>query len=152
MILSSHVVFDCDKVSELTKMRIVAFACCRESLAAARRDGVNLVIQIKECSQWQVICVDPEHLRDKDWRIIAASPIFRASYLFTVIDEAHLINMWGVDLRKAFQLIGLWVRGCLPPSRSVVALSVQSNPGPFRGPRLGSKWRQKSVSLLRWCH
>jgi hypothetical protein len=93
VVLSSHVVFDCEKVSELTKMGIVAFAYCRESLAAARRDGVNLVIQIKECSKWQVICVDPEHLRGKDWRVIAASPIFRASYLFTVIDEAHLINM-----------------------------------------------------------
>ncbi|KAJ7842027.1 hypothetical protein B0H14DRAFT_3693075 [Mycena olivaceomarginata] len=74
-------------------MRIVAFAYCRESLAAARRDEVNLAIQIRECSKWQVICVDPEHLRDKDWRVIAASPIFRASYLFTVIDEAHLISI-----------------------------------------------------------
>jgi superfamily II DNA helicase RecQ len=49
--------------------------------------------------------------------------------IFTVIDKAHLINMWGADFQKAFQLIGLWVRGCLPPSHSVVALSATCAPG-----------------------
>jgi superfamily II DNA helicase RecQ len=112
----------------LEKLGVVAFSYCRESLATARREGTNLAIQIKECSKWQIICVDPEHLRDKEWRVIAESPIFRAHYLFTVIDEAHLIKLWGAEFRLVFKLIGLWVRGCLPP-RSVVALSATLAPG-----------------------
>jgi hypothetical protein len=28
--------------------------------------------EIKECIRWQVICVDPEHLRDREWREITA--------------------------------------------------------------------------------
>jgi hypothetical protein len=49
---------------ELAKLQISAFAYCRESIADARRSGANLVDEIKACSRWEVICVDPEHLEE----------------------------------------------------------------------------------------
>ncbi|KAJ6487519.1 hypothetical protein DFH09DRAFT_1339391 [Mycena vulgaris] len=115
---------------ELTKLGIPALAYCRETLADARRNGINLGTLVKECTQWQVICVDPEHLHDKEWRDISEWPVFRARILFTVIDEAHLINEWGLTFRIPFKLIGLFVRGPLPrTTMSVVALSATLAPG-----------------------
>ncbi|KAJ7245376.1 P-loop containing nucleoside triphosphate hydrolase protein [Mycena haematopus] len=102
-------------VLELTKLGISAFAYSRESLADARRRGV--------------ICVDPEHLKSKEWREISDSPKFRSQLVYTVTDEAHLINEWGVDFRVDFKSIGIFVRGRLPPSISVVALSATLAPG-----------------------
>jgi hypothetical protein len=80
-------------VSELEKLHISAFAYCRESIADARRSGANLVDEIKTCGRWEVICVDPEHLQEREWRTIADWPVFRARLLYSAIDEAHLINI-----------------------------------------------------------
>ncbi|KAJ7681380.1 hypothetical protein B0H17DRAFT_1205904 [Mycena rosella] len=116
-------------VSELTKLGITALAYCRETLADARRGGIDLATEIKECTKWQVICVDPEHLRGNEWRIISAWPLFRSRLLFAGADEVHLINEWGTDFRISFKLIGLFVRGCLPTSISVFGLSATLAPG-----------------------
>ncbi|KAJ7776978.1 P-loop containing nucleoside triphosphate hydrolase protein [Mycena maculata] len=116
-------------VSELTKLGIIAITYCRETLADTRRAGINLATEIKECTKWQVICVDPEHLRDKEWRMISEWPVFRSRLLFTAADEAHLIREWGLDFRPSFRMIGLFVRGHLPPSTSVLALSATLAPG-----------------------
>ncbi|KAJ6555490.1 hypothetical protein B0H10DRAFT_2241392 [Mycena sp. CBHHK59/15] len=59
-------------VLELGKLGIPAFAYCHETVTAARKAGRNLVHEIRECKSWNVICVDPEHLRDKAWREITA--------------------------------------------------------------------------------
>ncbi|KAJ7127744.1 P-loop containing nucleoside triphosphate hydrolase protein, partial [Mycena epipterygia] len=94
------------QVLELTRLNIAAFAYCRESLADARCQGINLADEIKSCSKWQVICVDPEHLRTKEWREISEFPIFRANILSVVTDEVHLINEWGTNFRIDFTTIG----------------------------------------------
>lgn len=109
---------------ELTCMKIFAFAYCRESLADARRRGVNLADEIKTCAKWQVICVDPEHLKTKEWRDISESPIFRSRIIYAAIDEVHLINEWGTNFRIDFKVIGLFVRGRLPVHISIVGLSA----------------------------
>ncbi|KAF8198225.1 hypothetical protein K438DRAFT_1584225 [Mycena galopus ATCC 62051] len=116
-------------VLELGKLHIAVFAYCRESLADARRSGINLTDAIKSCSQWQVVCVDPEHLRDKEWRTISEWPNFHAKLLFSATDEAHLINEWGEEFRPDFRLIGQFFRGRFPTSMSVVALSATLAPG-----------------------
>ncbi|KAJ6448023.1 hypothetical protein C8R45DRAFT_791971, partial [Mycena sanguinolenta] len=75
------------------------------------------------------VCVDPEHLKTKEWREIADFPEFRFQLLYSATDEAHLINEWGRDFRVDFKGIGLFVRGRLPPSISVVGLSATLAPG-----------------------
>ncbi|KAJ7161572.1 hypothetical protein C8R46DRAFT_1283808 [Mycena filopes] len=116
-------------VRELGRMKIAAFAYSRESLAEARRCGTNLVDEVKNCETWQVICVDPEHLKTKEWRIISESPIFRSRLLYAAADEVHLINEWGEDFRLDFRGIGPYFRGRLPTTISVVGLSATLAPG-----------------------
>lgn len=75
--------------------------------------------------------MDPEHLRDKEWREITESPTFRSNVLFACVDEdeAHLINTWGLSFRPAFTLIGAFLRGRFPSSISVLGLTATLEPG-----------------------
>ncbi|KAJ7688121.1 hypothetical protein B0H17DRAFT_1203130 [Mycena rosella] len=116
-------------VLELRAFNLSAFAYCRESLADARRSGINLTDDIRR-SKWQVVCVDPEHLQEKEWRTISEWPDFRAKLLYSAVDEAHLINEWGPAFRLVFTTIGQFFRGRFPSSTSVVGLSATLAPGP----------------------
>jgi superfamily II DNA helicase RecQ len=102
----------------------LAFSYCSETLTEARKTGLCLAREIKECVRWQVVCVDPEHLRDKEWREITEGPIFRSNVLFACVDEAHLINSWGLSFRSAFSLIGTFLRGRFPSSISILGLTA----------------------------
>ena len=108
---------------------MAAFSYCSETLTSARKTGLRLAEKIKECIQWQVVCVDLEHLHDKEWREITESPMFRFNVLFACIDEVHLINTWGLSFRPAFTLIGTFLRERFPSSVSVVGLSATLEPG-----------------------
>lgn len=110
-------------------LNVSAFSYCKETLSDARKAGVRLAGEIKDCVRWQVLCVDPEHLRDKEWREISESSVFRANVLFTCVDEVHLINEWGLSFRLAFADIGTFLRGRFPASMSVVGLSATLEPG-----------------------
>lgn len=114
---------------ELGRLNVSAFAYSRESLAEARRSGISLADEIKRCEKWQVVCVDPEHLKTKEWREISEFPIFRDNILYAAGDEVHLINQWGTDFRVDFRFIGPFFRGRLPPTASVIALSATLAPG-----------------------
>lgn len=114
---------------ELGKLGIPAFAYCHESVTAARKAGRDLVLEIRECKTWNVICVDPEHLRDKAWREITACDIFRVNIVYGCTDEAHLINEWGLSFRPDFRHIGAFFNGRLPSSTSIMALSATLQPG-----------------------
>ncbi|KAJ7851295.1 hypothetical protein B0H14DRAFT_3451485 [Mycena olivaceomarginata] len=117
-------------VSELAKLQISAFAYCRESIADARRSGANLVDEIKACGRWEVICVDPEHLQEREMANHSGwAGFLRARLLYSTIDEAHLINIWGAEFRESFAHIGRFFRGCFPNSTSVVALTATLAPG-----------------------
>ncbi|KAJ7310773.1 P-loop containing nucleoside triphosphate hydrolase protein [Mycena albidolilacea] len=117
------------QVLELKKLGVSALAYCHDTVTEARMTGRNLVKEIMECKTWNVICVDPEHLRDKAWREITASDTYRANIVYGSVDEAHLINEWGADFRKLFKHIGRFFRGCLPSSISILALSATLQPG-----------------------
>ena len=85
---------------------------------------------IKECIRWQVICVDPEHLCNKEWRAIMESPTFQSKVLLGCINEVHLINFWGLSFCTAFATIGAFLRGRFPVSMSIVNLTATLKPGP----------------------
>ncbi|KAJ7877262.1 hypothetical protein B0H14DRAFT_3436214 [Mycena olivaceomarginata] len=70
---------------ELTRLNISAFAYSQESLADTRRREVRLADEIKSCDKWQVVCVDPEHLKTKVWREVSESPIFRANIIYAEV-------------------------------------------------------------------
>ncbi|KAJ6552864.1 hypothetical protein B0H19DRAFT_949358, partial [Mycena capillaripes] len=95
----------------------------------ARKAGRNLVRNIAVCKTWNVICVDPEHLREKAWRDITASEIFQANIVYGCVDEVHLINEWGVEFRPQFKHICSFFRGRLPSSASIMALSATLQSG-----------------------
>ncbi|KAJ7643002.1 P-loop containing nucleoside triphosphate hydrolase protein [Mycena polygramma] len=116
-------------VHELSKLGVPAFAYCHETVTDARKSGRNLVEEIRQCKTWSIICVDPEHLRDKSWRQITASDVFRANIVYGCVDEAHLIKHWGVSFRPFFRHIGAFFRGRLPSSASILALSATFEPG-----------------------
>ncbi|KAJ7155663.1 P-loop containing nucleoside triphosphate hydrolase protein [Mycena filopes] len=117
-------------VLELQKLGVPAFAYCHETVTEARKSGRNLAHEIRDCKTWSVICVDPEHLREKTWRLITASDVFRANIVYGCVDEAHLIRDWGADFRPQFKQIGAFFRGRLPSSASIMALSATIQPGP----------------------
>ncbi|KAJ7020891.1 P-loop containing nucleoside triphosphate hydrolase protein [Mycena alexandri] len=116
-------------VYELKKLSVPAFAYCHETVTEARKAGRNLVAEIQECKTWNIICVDPEHLRDKAWRQITDFDTFRTNITFGCVDEAHLIDEWGAAFRPPFRHIGQFFRGRLPSSASVLALTATSIPG-----------------------
>jgi superfamily II DNA helicase RecQ len=91
--------------------------------------GRKLSAEIKGCEKWSLVFVDPEHLKDPEWREITEWPVFRANIVFGCVDEAHLIYEWGLDFRLAFLLIGAFFRGRLPTRTSVLALSATMQPG-----------------------
>ncbi|PPQ90217.1 hypothetical protein CVT25_001661 [Psilocybe cyanescens] len=74
------------EVHKLSNLHISSFSYCKETLTEARQAGIRLAEEIQECQKWQVICVDPEHLRDKEWRQITESLTFRANVLFACVD------------------------------------------------------------------
>ncbi|KAJ7645363.1 hypothetical protein B0H17DRAFT_1216039 [Mycena rosella] len=84
--------------------------------------------EIAEC-RWSIICVDPEHLTDKQWEHNTNSPTFRENIAFAGADEGHLIHEWGAEFRPAFHHIGPFLRGRLPPHISNFALTATLQPG-----------------------
>lgn len=91
--------------------------------------GRKLAVEIKSCERWSLVFIDPEHLKDPEWREIIEWPVFRVNIAFGCVDEAHLIYEWGLDFRLAFLLIGAFFRGRLPSRTSVLALSATLQPG-----------------------
>ena len=59
----------------------------------------------------QVICVDPEHLHDKEWREITEYPTFHANILFVCVVRVHLFNECGLAFHLVFGTIGSFLRG-----------------------------------------
>ncbi|KAJ7214351.1 P-loop containing nucleoside triphosphate hydrolase protein [Mycena pura] len=116
-------------VHELKKLDLPAFAYCHDTITESRKNGENLVKIIQECSTYSLICLDPEHLRDKAWRRITSAETFRSNVVFGGVDEAHLIKHWGAHFRPHFKHIGAFFRGRLPSSASVFGLSATIQPG-----------------------
>ncbi|KAJ6571073.1 P-loop containing nucleoside triphosphate hydrolase protein [Mycena capillaripes] len=132
-------------VLELKKLDIMALAYRHETVTEARMTGRNLVEEISQCRTWNVICVDPEHPRDKAWCEITASNVYRTNVVYGCTDNAHLINEWGADFRPPFKHIGRFFRGHLPSSTSILALSATLQPGSATKSVLSSLGMRQSV-------
>jgi len=76
------------KVKELKSLRVPALAYCKETVTEARKAGRKLAVEIKECKRWSIVCIDPKHLRDAEWREITEWPVFRRNVVFGCVDEA----------------------------------------------------------------
>ncbi|KAF5339662.1 hypothetical protein D9758_015592 [Tetrapyrgos nigripes] len=70
-----------------------------------KKPGVNLEKLIVECKTWNVICIDPKHLRSLEWACIIDDEHFKS------VDKAHL------------------VLSCVPDDVSTLALTATSAVG-----------------------
>ncbi|THU86083.1 hypothetical protein K435DRAFT_684418, partial [Dendrothele bispora CBS 962.96] len=110
---------------------ITAFAYTCENIAEKAWAGLNVDKEIADC-QYEIICVDPEHLRAPSWIKISDSPKFRKNVIFCCAEEAHVIDEWGLDFRPHFRHIGSFFRGWLPSMKSIFAITATMQPGsPF---------------------
>ncbi|KAJ7271343.1 P-loop containing nucleoside triphosphate hydrolase protein, partial [Mycena haematopus] len=100
-------------ISELSGHGVQGLACTSETLTEARKSGRNLMAEISEC-RGPIICIDPEHLMEKQWERITDSDVFRTNIAFVCVDEAHLIDEWGDEFRPSFRHIGTFTRGRSP--------------------------------------
>ncbi|KAK0459756.1 uncharacterized protein EV420DRAFT_1333207, partial [Desarmillaria tabescens] len=125
-------------VSGLKDFGINGLAYTHETLTETRKAGRSIAEEISSCAIWQVICVDPEHLRGLEWRRISASDTFRDNIIYACAGECHLILQWGRSFRPCFKHIGAFFRGRLPSTLAVIGLSATLPPGP------------STVSFLRW--
>ncbi|KAJ7251674.1 hypothetical protein C8J57DRAFT_1665991 [Mycena rebaudengoi] len=116
-------------ITELSTHGVHGLACTSESLTEARKSGRNLGEEIAKC-KWPIVCIDPEHLMNKQWERITDSALFRENLVFVCIDESHLIDEWGDEFRPAFRHIGPFIRGRLPQHISVFAQTATLQPGP----------------------
>jgi superfamily II DNA helicase RecQ len=98
-------------------------------VAVARRSEIPLTQQIQECEDYQVIFVDPEHLKDREWREITACSTFQDNVVFGSMDELHLSEDWAKDFRKAFRVVGRFLRGRLPAHVSINGMTATLRPG-----------------------
>ncbi|KAK1235737.1 hypothetical protein PQX77_001025 [Marasmius sp. AFHP31] len=115
---------------EAESFGLTALSYCHQTITGYRKKKINLVDLITRCETWSLICVDPEHLNSPEWRHIIKHPTFSRNLILFAVDEAHLVKTWGVDFRPAFELIGAFAQGHLPPGIPVVALSATCAPGP----------------------
>ncbi|THU79447.1 hypothetical protein K435DRAFT_810712 [Dendrothele bispora CBS 962.96] len=61
-----------------------------ETISRLQRNKVNFISGILECREWDLICLDPEHLTGKDWRAITDCEFFLSNLLQCTIDETSL--------------------------------------------------------------
>ncbi|KAJ6506196.1 P-loop containing nucleoside triphosphate hydrolase protein [Mycena vitilis] len=115
-------------ITELAGYGVHGLACTSETLTEARKSGRNIAEEIAEC-KWPIICIDPEHLMEKQWERITDSELFRANIAFLCGDEVHLFDDWGAEFRPSFRHVGPFARGRLPQHISVFALTATLQPG-----------------------
>ncbi|KAF7344820.1 ATP-dependent DNA helicase RecQ [Mycena venus] len=68
-------------ITELSAHGVHGLAYTSESLTKARKSGRNLCQEIAQC-QWPIVCIDPEHLMEKQWERITDSALFRENLKF----------------------------------------------------------------------
>ncbi len=98
-------------------------------MVEARQSGTNIVKEIISCEKYQVLCIDPEHLNEKEWQEVVKLDKFWSNIVYVCVEEAHLINEWGASFRPLFKRIGQLICGRVPSSCAVFALTATLQPG-----------------------
>jgi superfamily II DNA helicase RecQ len=115
---------------QLTRdFRLSVLSYDHDTIAPLQRNKVQFLSKIMACTEWNIICLDPEHLTSKDWRTISECESFTSNLVQCTVDELHLIDEWGRDFRIAFRIIGKFIRGRFPTRMSVVGLTATLLPG-----------------------
>ncbi|THV01139.1 P-loop containing nucleoside triphosphate hydrolase protein [Dendrothele bispora CBS 962.96] len=110
---------------------ISGFAYTEENISQIRKEHRDIVQELIDC-KYQIVCVDPEHLRNPEWMRITDSQPFRSNVIFGCVEEAHVIDEWGLNFRPLFRLVGSFIRGRLPSLLSIFAITATMEPGaPF---------------------
>ncbi|KAE9403798.1 hypothetical protein BT96DRAFT_1078834, partial [Gymnopus androsaceus JB14] len=110
------------------QLGIKGFAYTHENLTVQQKSSVNIVKEISSCC-YSVICVDPKHLQEQEWYLIANSPSFHDNVIFACTEEGHVINEWGLSFCPLFHHIGMFFCGRLPSHISVFSLMATMQPG-----------------------
>ncbi|THU81188.1 P-loop containing nucleoside triphosphate hydrolase protein [Dendrothele bispora CBS 962.96] len=116
-------------IHEAKEFGLSGLSYCHERITEYTAKKINLAELICECKEWQLICVDPEHLATPKWQKILKSKVFLKNLLLFCIEEAHLIRSWGPGFRPHFESIGAIARGFIPEHVSIIGLSATCSPG-----------------------
>ncbi|KAJ7185964.1 hypothetical protein C8R46DRAFT_882009, partial [Mycena filopes] len=100
----------------------------RETLTDARKAGCNIAAKIVSC-HWFIVCIDPEHLMDKQWEFITNCQEFQDNIFFASVDKCHLIDKWGWQIMPIVPAHWKFCKGPPSPHVSLSALTATLNPG-----------------------
>ena len=92
------------QVYELGKLGLKVIAYNADTLTESRKMGRKLDVEVAD-GEWPLVCIDPEHLKSKNWEWIMDQDCFCVSIILVSVDEAHLIYEWGEDFQVDFKHI-----------------------------------------------
>jgi superfamily II DNA helicase RecQ len=75
-----------------------------------------------------LILIDPEMMKSREYQTFISDKNVRSRLSQFTVDELHVADEWGVDLRKDFQDIST-IRARLPDHTTFVGLSASIEPG-----------------------
>lgn len=113
---------------ELKGLGVAAFAYTSENVTEFRKSGQDLAAAVAAC-RWSIVCIDPEHLINKEWERIIDDAYFRDNFGFGGVDEVHTLDEWGNEFRPSFLRVGPWLRGCAPKWISIFGLTATLQAG-----------------------
>ncbi|KAJ8079049.1 hypothetical protein PM082_013336 [Marasmius tenuissimus] len=115
-------------VMEMGYLGLSAFAYTHDNITKARKSGINMTEKITNCN-YNIVCVDPEHLREPEWWKIMNLVVFRSNMIYGCAEEGHLINEWGSTFQPIFRQIGTLFTGRLPSAVSRFSITATLQPG-----------------------
>jgi len=106
-----------DQVDHLDRRNIPA-GYLNSSVPTKKHSGIH-----RELAEgaYKIFYVAPERLRNEDF----VTHLKKTDIDYVVVDEAHAIDMWEMDFRPSYKLIGKCIETCLPSA--VIALTATAN-------------------------
>ncbi|KAI0038009.1 P-loop containing nucleoside triphosphate hydrolase protein, partial [Auriscalpium vulgare] len=116
-----------DIASGLRTKGVSCVAINADTVAAAKAAGRDLWDEARRCS-YQVVTTAPENLSSVEFKTCLDDPHFRNRWGTLTVDEAHFVDEWGADFRKAYA--DIWsLRSRGPDHLTVVAMSASIEKG-----------------------
>ncbi|KAI0043310.1 P-loop containing nucleoside triphosphate hydrolase protein, partial [Auriscalpium vulgare] len=118
-----------DLAASLRQKGVTSVAINAETLkeAAEANPKRDLWREAREC-RYQVITTSPENLKGVEFHKLIEDKTFRARWRVLAADEAHLVDQWGADFRKAYA--DIWtLRSRGPEHLTILAMSASVEKG-----------------------